>query len=110
MAEQYSREVLSTLLGALAKHEDDTRLMDYGDKMFGMYTDMGFPPDMFLTELEKKVKLSQSEKIFIVSHYQTKFLEHRRKSGVQEKNVDKIRRKNREDIERFIETGELSIY
>lgn len=45
-----------------------------------------------------------------MSKYQTAFLEHRRKSGVQEKRVDAIRRRNREDIGRLIKTGELGVY
>lgn len=110
MNEQYNKEVLMQILLAEGKHKGDSRLVGIADKMFHMYADMGFPPDMFLAEIDKTTELSESEKIFIVSRYQGLFLEHRRKSGIQEKNLDKIRRKNREDMERFIESGELSIY
>ena len=108
--EKYNTDVLKTIMEAQLKHKDNKRLVEIAKKMFSMYTDMGFPPDMFLNEMDKQAHLQQSKKIFIVSEYQALFLEHRRKSGVQDKNIDKIRRKNREDMERFIETGELSIY
>lgn len=110
MSEKYNTTVLREILKAEVKYRDDKRLLALSDSMFRMYTDSGFPPDMFLAEVGKGSELTQPEKIFIISRYQGKFLEHRRKSGIQEKNIDKIRRKNREDMERFIQTGELSIY
>lgn len=105
-----ANSAFSTLLDAQALHSANERLNHLGQEMFRMYTEGGFPPDMFLDELEKRIKLPLTAKIYIVSVYQTMFLDHRRKSGIREKNLDKLRRRNREDIERLIETGELGIY
>lgn len=102
--------VLRILLEALAKYKNDEQLNNYGQEMFRMATEMGFPPDMFLSELSKRIKLTKLQKVYIVSTYQTLSLEHRRKSGIEEKNIDRIRKKNREDITRLIEKGETGIY
>lgn len=102
--------VLGILLESTAKYKDNPRFVSLGKKMFDMYTSGGFPPDMFLDELSKRTDLDLLAKVFITSEYQTHYLSHRRLSGIQEKNLDKIRRKNREDIQHLIETGELGIY
>lgn len=98
------------LLEAIVKYKDDEDLLTLATQMFTMYTQNGFPPDIFMEEVEKRRKLTLLQKVFIVSTYQTMFLEHRRKSGIEEHNINKIRKKNREDIERLIETGETGIY
>lgn len=103
-------KVLPILLDALVKYKGNESLQNLGKEMFRMYTEMGFPPDMFLSELGKRQELDMLAKVFIVSEYQTAFLEHRRKSGVEEKRIDTIRDRNRKDLERLIETGELGVY
>src|SRR5690349_10294374 len=86
---------LPVLLEALAKYKANKQLKTLGAEMFRMYTEMGFPPDMFLEEVGKRQELDLLAKVFVVSEYQTAFLEHRRKSGIDEKRIDAIRRKNR---------------
>lgn len=102
--------VLSALLKAQLLYTDDERMNWLGKIMFTMYTDKGFPPDMFLDELAKWQELDLLAKIYIVSVYQTLFLEHRRKSGIQDKSLEKIRKRNVADLDRLIRTGELGIY
>ncbi len=76
------KEVLGKLMVAMAKHRDDEKLRALGQQMFDMYTAEGYPPDLFLDEMKKHLHLNDTEAIFIVSEYQTRFLEHRRKSGM----------------------------
>lgn len=101
--------VLEALTEAYIRY-DKTDLKDLGFKMSTMHTDRGFPPSMFLAQLEKQIELPILAKVFICSEYQTHYLEHRRKAGIQEKNVDKIRKKNVQDIEKLIKTGEFGDY
>lgn len=102
--------LLGTLLTAQVTYKDDERLTTLGYEMFRMYTEMGFPPDMFMSELEKRMKLPLLAKVYITSIYQANFLEHRRKSGIEEKNIEKLRGNNREDIQRLITKGEIEVY
>ena len=102
--------VLGTLLKAQTKYRDNQELNLLAETMFKMFAEGGFPPDMFLEEVGKRQKLTKLQKVYIVSAYQALFLEHRRKSGIEEKNVDRHRKKNLEDITRLIETGETGIY
>lgn len=100
---------LGVLIEANATHKDDKYLNKLAQEMFRMYAEMGFPPDMFLDQVSKQ-GINKLQKIYLVSQYQTLLLEHRRKSGIEEKNIDRIRKKNKVDIERLIETGETGIY
>lgn len=102
--------VLGELIEATTTYGDDGQLADIGHEMFRMYTEGGFPPDMFLSELGKRMELPLLAKIYVTSVYQTDFLEHRRLSGIQAQRLEKLRKRNREDIERLIKTGELGIY
>lgn len=100
----------TTLMAAHLAHSESKQLNDIAQWMFEMWTQNGFPPDMFLDELDKRFKLPKSAKIYVVSEYQTKFMEHKRLAGATEKNLEKQRRKNKEDIERLINSGETGIY
>lgn len=102
--------VLGELIDVKLKLGDRTDLIALGKKMFDIYTSGGFPPDMFLDELGKRIELTKEEKLFIISHYQDLFMEHRRKSGVEEKNLARVRKTNLDNITRFIDTGETGIY
>lgn len=102
--------ILAEIMQARVKYQDNPRLLKIGKMMFDMYTQNGFPPDMFFDEYEKVEKLNKDEKIFIITEYQTLFLEHRRQSGIEEKNVGKVRKNNLEAITRFINTGEVGVY
>lgn len=101
---------LPMLIKAHATHRGDPNLEYLSKKMFDMYTAGGFPPDMFIDRMKVAWGLTDLEIVYVVSIYQTLFLEHRRKSGINDKRIDAIRRRNREDIERLIDTGELGIY
>lgn len=99
-----------TIIDAYAYHNGDPRLDFYAQNMFDLYASFGLPPDMFLKNLAELVDLTDLAKVYIVSQFQHRFLEHRRKSGVQDKNLAKLRRRNLEDITRLIQTGELGVY
>lgn len=60
--------------------------------------------------LDDYIGLPADEKVYIVSEYQTRFLQHRKLAGLSGENLDKARRHNREVINRFINTGELGVY
>ena len=105
-----ANELCGHILESHAKYSNDDYMQFLGKEMFRMYTEMGLPPDMFISEIKKKVHLDQLAVIFIVSTYQGLFLEHRRMSGIDDKRVNKIQRKNNEDIIRLIKTGELGVY
>jgi len=102
--------ILGILLDSQTEHSKSELLNGLADTMFNMYTQYGFPPDMFMAELCKRTKLDKLQKVYLVSQYFTLFLEHRRLSGIDEKNVDKIRKSNRYNIENFIKTGEVGVY
>lgn len=91
-------------------HEKREELDHYAKAMADCYTDYGLPPDMALTELKKKRKFSEDELVYLISVLQSHLLEHRRKSGITEARVEKIRVRNRDQIEAFIKTGEMGIY
>lgn len=105
-----SNEGLSELLEAMMTYKNNKQMTKFGEEMFRMYTEMGYPPDMFMSEIEKRKKLPLLAKVYITSIYQSAFLEHKRKSGIDEKRVGGIRRRNREDVVRLIKTGELGVY
>lgn len=102
--------VLGTLLEAKTRYGSDERLTELGKEMFRMYTEMGFPPDMFLDELGKRMTLDKLQMVYVVSVYQIAFLEHKRLAGATPKNIEKTRRRNREEIKRVIVTGEVGAY
>jgi hypothetical protein len=101
---------LRTLIQAELAYKDNAPLNKLGHEMCRMYTEMGFPPDMFLAEVQKKLELPLLARVYITIVYQTDFLEHRRKAGVQDKNLPELRRRNVEEIERLIKHGELGLY
>lgn len=101
---------LPELIEAMTIYSDNEQMTHYGNEMFRMYTEGGFPPDMFLDELGSRIDLSLLAKVYILFVYQKAFLDHRRKSGIDEKRVENIRRRNREDIIRLIEKGEIGVY
>ena len=86
--------------------EQQSKLESLGHKMFTMFSQNGFPPDMFLDQ----VLLPKNMKAYILEVYLEEMLNHKRTSGITEERVDKIRSHNREVISRFIETGEAGVY
>lgn len=99
------------LIYSVARHKGNKQLTCLAQQMFRMYTEQGFPPDMFLDQLRNSTKANiESELIFIVSEYMTLFLEHRRRAGIADKRVEEARGRNRREIARFISTGELGAY
>lgn len=105
-----NKDVLQAVLDAKQAYEDDELLNKLGAKMFSMHTASGLPPDMFMTEISKHIKLGKLAKVYIISVYQEKFLEHRRKSGSEEKRLDKLRKLNRDNMANFLKSGELGVY
>lgn len=101
-------KTLKKLMEATLKK--DEKLERLGSNMFHLYSDNGLPPDMFLSQLEKQTPLTLNQKIYIVSVYQQLTLEHRRKSGLQEKGLERLRKNNLEVIEQLIAKGETNIY
>lgn len=102
---------LGALLAAYSQNAYQKQMLsDIGNKMFVMYTQHGLPPDMFMDAWNKREPLPKSAWLVVISEYYGFFLEHRRKSGLSEKYIDKVRRNNREAIQRFIESGELGEY
>jgi len=110
MSETKEQIALRTLAEASIKYSSDQAMIGYGNKMFELYTAHGLPPDMFLDELNKRTPLDLLAKVFIVSEYHTQFLEHKRLSGIEDKRIDKVRRRNRDEILALIRTGELGRY
>lgn len=103
-------EVLTALLKANTQHGNDKRLEQLGQQMFTLYAQDGYPPDMFIKEVAKTFELTLSAKVFITQKFCVHFLEHRRLAGMQEKNLAKLQRRNREHIARLLKTGEIGIY
>jgi hypothetical protein len=97
-------------MDAMLKHHYNHWFTDMGHEMFRMYTEMGFPPDMFLDKLAETAELDLLAKVYIVSVYQSDFIAHKRLAGASEANIAKARRTNVEMTERLIKTGELGIY
>lgn len=89
---------------------EQAKLDQLANSMFVMYTQNGFPPDMFLDKLSKLIPLNEDQKLFIISKYQDKLIEHKRLSGIEEKNLDKVRKGNIRILESFLKTGESGIY
>ena len=102
--------VLGTLAEATVTYHDSKELRQLAHDMFTLYTEDGLPPDMFISEFQKRQELPKLAWVFVISEYQRLFLEHRRQSGLNEKRLEPIRRRNREDIERYITKGELGVY
>lgn len=92
------------------KHSKDIELNRLGGEMFRMFTEMGFPPDMFLDELAKRRKLTTSQRAFIVHVYCGKLIEHKRLSGAEEKSLDKQRKRNIELVYNVLKGKEMGIY
>lgn len=108
--EMTDRGIAGAVIEAHAHHQDNKALVHLGHEMFRMYTEMGFPPDMFVDELKKRFELPQSALIYLITIYQNKFIEHRRKAGAEGKNLDKARAANRRVMAQFIKSGELGVY
>lgn len=106
---QGDKDILRALLKARLL-PSAPQMTDYGHRMFTMYTQNGFPPDMFLDELKKRLTLSRDEGLLIVDSYLADSLEHKRRAGITEERVDKIRQANRRKIAEFYKTGELGVY
>lgn len=87
-------------------------LDNIGKQMFTVFTQQGLPPDMFFDNYKKLdiEQLTRYEMICVLSSYLTHFVEHRRRSGIEPKRLDNIRRQNRELIGSFIRRGEIQIY
>lgn len=105
-------KVLAVLTDSCIKFRDNDHLKELGKHMFTFHTQHGFPPDFFFDALSERkgIDLTIEQKVFVTSEYQERFIEHRRLAGVEEKNLEKARLRNREVIERLINTGELGIY
>lgn len=103
---------MSALAALLQAHVEygKSNLREMGLAMFTMYTQNGLPPDIFLDELEKKTPLPLLAKVFIVSEYQSRVMEHKRLAGATDKNIDRTRQKNLRDMEHLVKTGELGTY
>ncbi len=107
---------MSTLLGDVLEltvslsQEETTEGKRLGKAMFTMYTQNGFPPDMFFDQLEARTVLPKAMKLAMLNEYQRLFLEHRRKAGISEDRVEKIRDQNRKILADFMRTGEVGVY
>lgn len=103
-------QALEALIQAYVAHSGNEELTRIGAEMFRLYTEMGFPPDMFLDKLKELRTFETLELVYVVSVYQTQFLNHKRLAGASEKNLDKTRRRNIEEIERLLTRGEIGAY
>jgi hypothetical protein len=102
--------MLGELLEALLEHKHSRRLTKLGKEMFRFKSELGFPPDMFLSKLEETYGLLKSEKIYVLHTYCEEVLEHKRASAAQEKALERTRKQNKAVLSRFIGTGEVGIY
>ena len=75
------------LLDSLRKYSGNEELDNLGELMFKMYATNGFPPDMFLREVDRKLTLSLEHKVYIVSEYQTRMMRHKRLSGATQEST-----------------------
>lgn len=87
-----------------------SQMRELGRLMFTMYSQEGLPPDMFLDELGKRKEFSVSERALIVTYYLLESLDHKRKAGITDERVDKLRARNLSLLSQFMETGELGVY
>lgn len=101
---------LTALMQAHTTYGQDKQLQKWGQSMFDMYSSGGFPPDMFLEQLELLMSLTLSQKVYIVSEYQRHMLAHKRLAGIADKKLKHIRKTNCDVIERLIRTGEAGVY
>jgi hypothetical protein len=85
-------------------------LEDLGKEMFRMFTEQGFPPDNFLSELEKYYKFTNEEKVYILYNYNNYFTQHKIKSGIGEKRFKDLQDFNRGILIKVYKTGEAGIY
>lgn len=98
------------LIGALATYRDDKQLNYLGKEMFRFKSELGFPPDMFLSKLATELRLDKSQQIYVLHVFFEEFIAHKRNSAAQDKALERTRRQNRERILMFIKTGEVGIY
>lgn len=89
-------------------HRED--LVYMGKIIFDSFTDSGIPPEIILDELEKKNKFSKEEKISIIYNFQKLFIEHKIKSGIGEKRLNKVRENNINILIKLYKTGEFETF
>jgi len=102
------KKALSIILECLFKTAQKKDFLDnLGKEMFRLFTECGFPPECFLDEIHKRLKLSKEEKVVILFIYQGLFIDHQLKAGMNEKNLKKHQETNKKQIVQLFEKGEL---
>jgi hypothetical protein len=81
-----------------------------GKDMFELYTEFGYPPDMFLQDVFKTIPMSDDDKLATMISYQNKMAEHKIKSGITDKRLEELQKRNLRELHKFIEKGEINIY
>lgn len=101
---------IEALVKAKISYGRDKQLTDLGHEMFRMYSEMGFPPDMFMDEVRKRMNLNVLQTVYLVSVYHADLLHHKRLAGATDKNIDNTRRRNRDEIDRLLTSNEIGVY
>lgn len=101
-------ELAGRLLVAYSKRSP--QLDRLAEQMFIFSTQHGLPPDMFLSKIDGQQLLDLDEKTYIVSEYLSKVLEHKRLSGIEEKNLNKVRRNNKNIMMKVIQGKEIGLF
>lgn len=99
---------LGVLIDALMIPEKE-QMLEIGTKIGQLYTNMGYPIDMSLQKLQEAGY--GDKQLIVVLHGALGWrLEHLRRSGATDKAVERTRKTNRADLERYINTGESGVY
>ncbi len=104
------RKLANELLDVYLKYNKRGDLNESGKMMFRLFTQSGMPPDMFFDSLKEKMNYNNEELLYILSVYQSEFIEHKIKSGINEKNLKRNQDNNVKVIESFLKTGETGIF
>ena len=97
------------VLRALLTAPETKKTRYWGDQMFRLKTETGFPPDMFLSELRKAEELTEEEENSIVNRFLQRNMEHRTNGGVTDERLKKVRQANVAIMKRFIEKREIGV-
>ena len=85
----------------------DAHYEKYGDTVFTMFTQNGYPPEIAIDDIDKELELSISAKIVILQRFQYLIMQHCRKSKITEENREKLQEKNKRDIMQLYRTGDF---
>jgi hypothetical protein len=102
-------ELAGRMVQAIA-YKNAREYVDWGTKIGRLYTDDGLPIDFGLRELEKKLTMTEDQKLLVIHGACGWLVEHKRNSGATEKSIERQRKLNRDMLRRFLTKGEVGAY